>query len=159
TGLRTEQVLTIEVQLLSFGSGDFRHIMAADAAAKQDYDRIRREIETLPGVITVGVGSTMALRRTQFVLDLKAEGQSVAVGQPVPRAELRTADREYFRAAGIPLLKGRAFAATDQMMSGNVVIINQTLADKIFAGEDPIGKRIAWTGDVLRFGPVTGDWR
>ena len=159
TGLRTEQVLTIEVQLLSFGSGDFRHIMAADAAAKQDYDRIRREIQTLPGVITVGVGSTMPLRRNEFVLDLKAEGKSVAVGQPVPRAELRTADPEYFRAAGIPLLKGRAFAATDQMMSGNVVIINQTLADKIFGGEDPIGKRIAWTGDVLRFSPVTGDWR
>src|SRR5207245_1212293 len=52
TGLRTEHVLTIEVQLLSFGSGDFQHIMAADAAAKENYDRIRREIQTLPGVMT-----------------------------------------------------------------------------------------------------------
>ncbi len=39
------------------------------------------------------------------------------------------------------------------------MIINQTLADQFFPGEDPIGKRIAWTGDVLRFTPISGDWR
>ena len=39
------------------------------------------------------------------------------------------------------------------------MIINQTLADKLFPGEDPIGKRIAWTGDVLKFTPISGDWR
>jgi predicted permease len=72
---------------------------------------------------------------------------------------VRTADPEYFQAAGIPLLKGRAFAATDQRGAGSVVIVNQALADKFFGGQDPIGKRVAWTGDVLRFTPFSGDWR
>jgi hypothetical protein len=40
-----------------------------------------------------------------------------------------------------------------------VAIHNQTLADRLFPGVDPIGRRVAWTGDVLRFIPVTGDWR
>src|SRR5205814_10706958 len=42
TGLRTEEVLTIPVQLLSFGDGDFARILTADAAAQLGYERIRR---------------------------------------------------------------------------------------------------------------------
>ena len=115
--------------------------------------------QALPGVIEVGVGSTMPLRNSQIQLEMKAEGKTLSVGEAVPRAEYRTADPLYFSAAGIPLLSGRPFAATDRDGSGRVVIINQTLASRFFPGEDPIGKRIAWTGDVLRFTPFSGDWR
>ncbi|MEP7345821.1 MAG: FtsX-like permease family protein, partial [Gemmatimonadaceae bacterium] len=74
-------------------------------------------------------------------------------------ADFRTASPEYFRAAGIPLLKGREFSITDRAGSAKVVIINQTLADKFFPGEDPLGRRIAWAGEVLRFTPISGEWR
>jgi hypothetical protein len=40
-----------------------------------------------------------------------------------------------------------------------VVILNKTLADNLFPNRDPIGQRVAWTGDVLRFIGVSGDWR
>jgi predicted lysophospholipase L1 biosynthesis ABC-type transport system permease subunit len=39
------------------------------------------------------------------------------------------------------------------------VIINKTLADQYFPGQDPLGKRVAWTGDVLRFTPISNEWR
>jgi len=132
---------------------------AAGGMAREKYERMRSEIRALPGVIEAGIGSTMPLRVNDLRFDVKAEGKAIAVGEATPRADFRTASPEYFRAAGIPLLKGRSFAATDREGSGRVVIINQTFADKMFRGEDPLGKRIAWTGDVLRFTPFSGDWR
>jgi predicted permease len=77
----------------------------------------------------------------------------------MPRAEFRTASPEYFGAAGIPLLRGRPFSITDRKGAGRVAIVNQALADRLFPNEDPIGKRIAWTGDILRFTPISTEWR
>ncbi|HEU5217791.1 MAG TPA: ABC transporter permease [Gemmatimonadales bacterium] len=157
TGLRTEQVLTMEVPLLT--PTQLMTDPQADATAKQSYDLMRREVAALPGVVGVGIGSPMPLRSTSVRFDVKAEGRSPVPGEAMPRAEFRTADPGFFRAAGIPLLKGREFGATDQRGAGLVMIVNQTLADRLFPGEDPIGKRIAWTGDVLRFTPISPDWR
>ncbi|NIR45228.1 MAG: ABC transporter permease, partial [Gemmatimonadetes bacterium] len=155
TGLRTEEVLTMTVPLVDPAQFDAE----ADAAAKEQYDRMRREVRALPGVVEVGIGSTMPLRASWIRLDVKAEGESLAVGEAIPRADFRTASPEYFRAAGIPLLEGREFTSSDRAGSRRVVIINETFADKFFPDEDPLGKRIAWTGDVLRFTPFSGDWR
>jgi len=157
TGLRTEEVLTMQVPLIT--PAEILSSPAADMAAKERYERMRREIAALPGVIEVGVGSPMPLRSSDVRFDVKAEGQSPAVGEALPNAELRVADPHFFSAAGIPLLRGRPFATTDGPTSGKVVIINRTLADKVFPNEDPLGKRIAWTGDVLRFTPISGEWR
>ncbi|HMA04005.1 MAG TPA: ABC transporter permease [Gemmatimonadaceae bacterium] len=155
TGLETEEVLSMQVPLLTFTQLD----SASDARAKQDYDRIRRELLGVPGVIEVGIGSNMPLRGTDVSFEVKAEARPFAPGEAVPRADLRTASPEYFQAAGIPLLAGRAFTETDREGAGKVVIINKTTADRLFPNEDPIGKRIAWTGDVLRFTPFTSEWR
>ena len=152
SGLKSEDVLTMEVPLTSTGR--------SDADLKALYDRMRLEVGAIPGVSEVGVGSVMPLRTSGgFQLDLKAEGRPLAAGEPMPRAEYRTASPEYFRAAGIPLLRGREFESTDREGAALVVILNRTLADKLFPDRDPIGQRVAWTGDVLRFIPVTGNWR
>jgi putative ABC transport system permease protein len=157
TGLATEEVLTMQVALVT--PTELLTNPAADAAAKERYEHMRREIAALPGVLAAGLGSPVPLRSTDFRLDLKAEGQALAVGEAAPHAELRTANPEYFRAAGIPLLRGRPFAATDGPGSAKVVIVNQTLVERLFPNEDPVGRRIAWTGDILRFTPISGDWR
>ena len=157
TGLRTEEVLTIQVPLLT--PTELLTNPAADAGAKQRYRQMRDEIAALPGVVSAGIGSPMPLRSSDVRFEVKAEGQSLAVGEAVPRAELRTADPDFFGAAGIPLLRGRAFASTDGWTSGKVVIVNESFANRFFPNEDPVGKRIAWTGELLKFAPISGDWR
>ncbi len=150
TGLTAEEVLTMEVSLDGSGrSPDDQRLL---------YEQMRTQLAALPGVVEVGIGSTAPLR-SSFQLEVKAEGRDLAPGEPMPRADYRTASPEYFRAAGIPLLKGRYFEATDRTGSALVVILNQTLANRLFPDADPIGRRVAWTGDVLRFIPVSGDWR
>ena len=157
SGLRSEEVLTMQVPLLT--PSELLAGPQADVAAKVKYEEMRRRIAALPGVIEVGVGSPVPLRRSSVSFDVKAEGKPLASGEAVPHAELRTASPEFFRAAGIPLLAGRAFAATDGPAAGKVVVINKVLADRFFPNEDPVGRRIAWTGEVLRFAPISGEWR
>ncbi len=152
TGLRTEDVLTVPVPLMN----PARISVTADVENKALYDRMQREMRSLPGVVDVALGSTMPLRTSPLDFDIKAEGKVIATGEVTPHADFRTASPEYFRVSGIPLLKGRAFASAEP---GRVVIVNQTLADRLFPGEDPIGKRVAWTGEVLKFTPISSEWR
>jgi putative ABC transport system permease protein len=167
TGLKTEQVLTVSVPLLKLSAPDgatdnaslYRAIMTADIGNKARYDQILRDIRSLPGVSDVGLGSTTPLHGAEAGFEVKAEGRSTAVGEAMPRASYRTADPEYFRAAGIPVLSGREFQSTDRPGAGRVVIINRALADKLFGSENPIGKQVALTGELLKFTPLTGDWR
>jgi len=152
TGLRTEEVLTIPVPFRATDS-------TAEAAAKQRLGEMADGIRALPGVVDVGIGSEVPLTTSLLNLELKVEGKPLSAGQAIPRAEGRNADPHYFRAAGIPLLQGREFTTADRTGSGQVAIINQALADILCPGESPIDRRIAWTGDVLRFAPVNGEWR
>jgi putative ABC transport system permease protein len=156
TGLRTEEVLTMQVQVLSFTD---LAIPGADAQAKARYAQMASEIAALPGVLAAGVGSPAPLRASGVRLDVKAEGKALAPGEAPPYAEMRTADPTFFDGAGIPVLAGRPFAVTDGPAAAMVVIINRTLAERLFPNEDPVGRRVAWTGEILRFTPFSGDWR
>ncbi|HEU5040175.1 MAG TPA: ABC transporter permease [Gemmatimonadales bacterium] len=149
-GVRLDQTLTMEVPL----EGERT---PAQTLALQE--AMRSRLAQLPGVREVGVGWNVPLRASGVLLELKAEGRAEEPGVPRPVAEYRTATPEYFRAAGIPLLAGREFASTDRADGQKVVILNQALARKLFPDQDPIGRRVAWTGDVLRFIPLSGEWR
>jgi putative ABC transport system permease protein len=150
-GLKKQEVLTMQVPVAGYGQNDTAQMAA--------YERMRLEVAALPGVQSVAVGSNAPLRTSQFQLEVKADGRVLAPGEPMPRAEYRTGTPEYFESAGMPILKGRTFYDTDRRGSALVVIINETLAKNLFPDRDPLGQRIAWTGDVLRFIPVTGNWR
>jgi predicted permease len=151
TGLTTEQILTMEVPF------DFE--ARKDEDAKALFERMRLELSAIPGVTEVGIGTTMPLKQTDVQLEVKAQGRAVQNGEAVPRADFRVVDASFFRAAGIPLLKGREFEITDKKEAAPVVIINQTMAEQLFPGRDPIGQRVTWTGEVLKFIGFSEEWR
>lgn len=151
SGVRIENVLTMEVPMDGTGRSSDEQLVL--------YRQMRDRIATLPGVTEAAIGSTVPLRGTEFQLEIKADGRPVVPGEPTPQAVYRTSSPEYFRAAGIPIVQGREFASTDTRGTSRVVILNETLAKRLFGDRDPIGQRVAWTGDVLRFIPVSGDWR
>jgi predicted permease len=144
-------VLTVEVPVAGTGR--------STPEVREAYERMRAQIAALPGVAEAGVGSTVPLRDNEFELEIKAEGVALDPNQPTPRAEYRTATPEYFRASGIPLVAGREFESTDSRDGALVVILNEELVERLFPDRDPLGQRVAWTGDVLNFIPVSGEWR
>jgi putative ABC transport system permease protein len=152
TGVRVENVLSMEIPM----DGTGRNI----AEQLNMYEAMRRKVASLPGVMEVGLGNAVPLRGIEhFRHEVKAESRTLSPGEAAPKADVRTASPDYFRAAGIPLIKGREFATTDRRGAARVVMINQTLAKRLFGSRDPIGQRIAWTGDEMRFLPISTDWR
>jgi predicted permease len=151
TGMDERNVLTMEVP------SDFSSLDRVAAITK--YEAMKSRIAALPGVKEVGLGSTVPLRAGGILLEVKAENRPQEPGRPIPQSEYRAASPSYFKAAGIPVLKGREFNAGDGPTAPKVVVLNQTAAEMLFGDQDPIGRRVAWTGDVLKFIGVSDEWR
>jgi putative ABC transport system permease protein len=153
TGVQTDRVLTLDLPL----QGDLlKEVMKPEHLDR--YERIRSRVAALPGVDVASLGSAVPLRGS-LDFDVKAENRATPPNRATPHASVKMVDPKYFAASGIPVIKGRTFETTDRRGSALVVIVSQAFAKQIFGDEDPVGKRIAWTGDVLRFTPFSGSWR
>jgi len=155
TGVRVDHVVTMDLPL----QGDILRQVMKQPENLARYVAVRDRVAALPGVKEVALGSGSPLRPAFMDIDLAAEGVAVAPNQPTPHAGIRMVDPAYFRASGIPLLAGRAFATTDVRGAAPVVVISQSLAHRLFGEQDPLGRRVAFTGDVLKVSPFTGEWR
>jgi putative ABC transport system permease protein len=77
---------------------------------------------------------------------IRIEGDPAFPPDNQPNADFQVITPEYFRALGITLVAGRSFADTDRAHSPAVVIVNQALVDKYFAGRDPLGRVLLFGG-------------
>jgi putative ABC transport system permease protein len=155
TGVRATNVLTLELPI----DGPLEAIFTQRAQHLERYERMRERVRALPGVETVALGSQTPLRALGLVMDVKIDGRPVAPNQMTPRAAFNAVDPDYFAAAGIPLVSGRAFQSTDRVGSPRVVLLNESLARQLFGDRNPVGERVAWTGELLKFTPFSDDWR
>ena len=99
----------------------------------------------LPGVQSVAVVDPLPMSGNLAMTIFKIEGRPpLAPGEQLA-ANSRAISADYLRAMGIPLLKGRALTERDSKDAPKVMLINETLAQRFFPGEDPIGKRVTPT--------------
>jgi putative ABC transport system permease protein len=119
------------------------------------HQQLLTRVESLPGVKGVGTVSILPLLGGNTA-------RFVAEGQPRPRpgdeteANIRDVSSDYFRVMEVPLIKGRAFTDQDKENTPNVIIINQTLANKLFPGQDAVGQRLRYTAMELEPFEIVG---
>ena len=144
-GFETQHVLTATVALP-------RENYKTDIVVNQFYDRLLTGLASVPGAQSVGLGSDLPWTGYDENAGFNIEGK-----QPPPHQDFHGryhgASHDYFRALGIPLLRGRFFDASDTKDAPTKWIVNQTLAARYWPNEDAVGKRITFEDH-----PAAKDW-
>ena len=104
-------------------------------------DDLLQRLQELPGLRHSAVASPLPFLGDR-VEAFGIGGRLLQQRSAWPLANFYAVSPDYFKAMGIPLLKGRAFGSQDRETSARVVIINQSLAQRFFPQEDPLGRTI-----------------
>ena len=117
------------------------------------YKEAIRRISELPGVERVAVGTLVPWREAGafFAAQFTVEGYAKADGEEDPRGRFRTVSPGFFAALGVPIVAGRDFNAADTSDSEKVVIVSQSLAQRLFPNQDAVNRRLLWTDPVMKF--------
>jgi putative ABC transport system permease protein len=107
------------------------------------FEAVTRNVRTLPGVQSAGVVSFLPFADLGAATDFTIEGRPLPPPGRGFGTGVRVCDQGYFDAMHIALRRGRWFTAREQRERSNVVIINESLAQQYFPGQDPIGQRIS----------------
>ena len=151
-GFKTENLLTMTIVLPATKYTEDSQCIAFN-------DQLKERVQSLPGVANTGTVNILPLNggnTTRFIVE----------GDPVPppgqevEANIRTVNDTYFQTLGVPLLAGRMFDESDKTDGQAVVIIGKSVADKVFPGRDPVGRKIKYTAldsEALLIVGVVGD--
>ncbi len=121
---------------------------AEDSQVRQFYRQVIERVRALPGVRSAaGVMSLPVSHGVDADLSFIIEGRPTETGAN-PVSGYQTATDGYFETIGLPVLRGRSFAADDRDGSLPVAVVSKAFADKFFPGEDPVGKHISWNDDA-----------
>jgi len=150
-GMQTGGVFTVQIPLPGFryntGQKQMDFYLQAEAALRR-----------LPGIRAVAISDSVPPGGWQG--DFRYSDLAVS-GKPHPapgtggQVDTRSVTPDYFKALNIPVVRGRNFTEEDRHSSESLVIVSRLLADSMFPGEDPIGKRIQAGRDV-RWHTVVG---
>lgn len=106
------------------------------------FQQLIERVGALPGVQAAGASHVVPMTGNDFVLAFEIDGRPPLPPGSSQSTNFYSVSSDYFKAMGIPLRRGRVFTAQDTKDSPRVAVINETMVEKIFPDEDPIGKRI-----------------
>jgi putative ABC transport system permease protein len=107
-------------------------------AERQLVERLR----ALPGVTMAGASSHVPLAGGNMTTRLEIEGKPVTPPDRPAEVAYRVVTDGFVGAVGMKIQRGRAFEASDAASGWQVAVLNETTANKLFPGEDPIGRRV-----------------
>lgn len=136
-GFRADHMLTA---YYSLPQKQYATQASIDAFNRQLLDKL----QALPGVTAVGVTAMLPASGNHSNSAFLPDGYIAPKGAALNLSWPSQVMGDYFRAAGIPLLRGRTFTEADNAKAPLVAIVNKKLADHFWPGQDPIGKRIRW---------------
>ena len=145
TGYDTRQVLVLDVPS-AVGDTSARGIAF--------YQEMARRIGDQPGVEGVALGTFVPWRDAGSFgpgFPFTVEGYSAAQGEENPYGRLRVVSPGFFAVLGVPLVAGRDFTAEDRRGNEPVVIVSQSVAQRLFPNGDALNHHLTWTDPL--FGP------
>jgi predicted permease len=139
-GFRTDHLLMASVDLGLQGYEEEK--------GQRFWDELLDRVRALPGVEAVAIASSVPFdtyfdTRVVVASDRVTQGDASGPSDDV-QAGVNAIDPGYFQTMGVTLLRGRSFTEQDRDSSRRVAIVNQTLADRLWPGQDPLGKQFHW---------------
>ena len=136
-GFQPEGVLNIHMDVEQLGYSEVQ--------GRAFFDEVDRRIRSLPGVETASFAFTIPMGYIRVSTAVEAEGQPVDSDNR-PAAGENIVSSGYFQTMGIQIVRGRSFEDADSERSRPVAVVNQRLADMLWPGQDPIGRRFKSPG-------------
>ncbi|MDQ1450393.1 MAG: putative transport system permease protein [Acidobacteriaceae bacterium] len=142
----TARVLAVNLPVMSYGR--------TPEQVQDFYHEVQRRVSALPGVTHVSTGFSVPWRDDQ-ALDISfafaAQGAKRKNGLDDWRAKFRSVSSGYFETLGVPIVEGRDFRDSDKNGAERVVIVSQSLAQKLFPGQQALNREFRWTDGVMTF--------
>jgi predicted permease len=122
------------------------------------YEDALRRISELPGVERVAVGTVVPWRDAGAFgpgFQFSVQGYAKENGEEDPRARFRTVSPGFFASLGVPIIAGRDFSDADRADAEHVVIVSQSVAQRMFPNQDALNRYLLWTDPVMKFIPIS----
>ena len=146
TGIDTHRVLAINVPVMSYGR--------TDGQVVDFYREAIRRVHQLPGVDGVALGTLTPWREGKSFgpgFQFTVEGYTHPAAEDDPRGQYRIVSPGFFAALGVPILSGRDFNDLDRKEGEPVTIISQSVAERVFPGQQGLDRHVTITDPVLKF--------
>jgi predicted permease len=150
----TAKVLAVNLPVMSYGR--------SEQQVREFYHEVERRVSALPGVEQASSGFSVPWRdgrALSITFAFAAEGATRKNGQEDMEANYRSVSPGFFATLGVPLVEGRDFRDTDKDGADRVVIVSQSVAKRLFPGQEAIGREMWWTDPVMKFIGISYDKR